>query len=715
MNSEAIFVAAIVVILVASRLFGEAAQRMGQPAVIGQLIAGIVLGPSFFGLLWPQAQHALFPHAPAQKAMLDAIAHFGVLLLLLLTGMETDLKLIRRIGRPALTVSTMGIIVPLVCGIALGLMAPSALLPSGGRRLITALFLGVALSISSIKIVAMVVHDMNFTRRDLGQLIVTSAIIEDTLGWIIIAVIFGIANAGGIELRQLAWSIGGVALFLIASLTLGRRLVSISIRLVNDYFLSEFPVVTLILVIMGGMALITQALGLQTVLGAFVAGVLVGESPILTKHIAGQLRGMVMSFFAPVFFAMAGVNADLTVLASPQVLGLTAVLVIIASVGKFAGAFVGGAIGRLSRAESLGLAIAMNARGSTEVIVASIGLSIGALTPTLYSMIVTMAVLTTCAMPPSLRWALARVPFRPDERERLEREAFEAKGFVANMERFLVAANDLPNGRLASRLAGLLAGSTGQPATVLRVQPESAWVANGGEVASDVKRGADHARETMPEDAPTPDIAVRTGAENVALTKMLSDEAPKGYDFLVMGISPAQLPEGGLNPEIAAAARSFGGPLAVAIARGVHHGDPIGAPLRILAPITGTANSRRAAEIAVELARASRGALTLLFVSPAGSTSPSGPEWRRVRLTRANEEAAIKEIVELADRRDQPVRVRIRRSDSWPAVIIEEAEAQDATLIVYGVAVRPSEALLFGENANRLVEASPRSLVFVAS
>ena len=116
MNSEAIFIAAIVVILVASRLLGEAAQRMGQPAVVGQLVAGILLGPSLFGLLWPQAQHALFPNAPAQRAMLDAIAHFGVLLLLLLTGMETDLKLIRRIGRPALSVSTMGIIVPFACG-----------------------------------------------------------------------------------------------------------------------------------------------------------------------------------------------------------------------------------------------------------------------------------------------------------------------------------------------------------------------------------------------------------------------------------------------------------------------------------------------------------------------------------------------------------------------------------------------------------------------
>ncbi len=130
---------------------------------------------------------------------------------------------------------------------------------------------------------------------------------------------------------------------------------------------------------------------------------------------------MTASFFAPIFFALAGINSDLTVLKSPAVVGLTAALVVVTSLGKFLGAFVGGAIGRLSRAESLALAIGMNARGSTELIVASIGLSVGALSSSLYSMIVTMAVLTTCAMPPALRWALKRTPPRPGEQERLER------------------------------------------------------------------------------------------------------------------------------------------------------------------------------------------------------------------------------------------------------------------------------------------------------
>ncbi len=387
--------------------------------------------------------------------MLDAIAEFGVLLLLLLTGMDADAKLIRTIGRPALTISATGVLIPFACGVSLGFMLPPEFLPEPNRRMATTLFLAVALSISSIKIVAMVVRDMKFARRDLGQLIIASAILEDSIGWILIAIIFGVASEGTADIGRLAWTIAGVGLFLAASLTFGRRFVSIAIRLVHDSFASEFPVVTLILVIMCGLALITEALGVQTILGAFVAGGLIGESPILTKHISDQLRGRVASFFAPVFFALAGLNSDLTILGSPRIALLAAGLILVASVGKFAGAFIGGAIGRLSRAEALALAIGMNARGSTEVIVASIGLSIGALSWDLYSMIVAMAVLTTCAMPPTFRWALARTPMRPGERERLEREAFEAKGFVANMERFLIAASDHPNGQFASRLAGL--------------------------------------------------------------------------------------------------------------------------------------------------------------------------------------------------------------------------------------------------------------------
>jgi Kef-type K+ transport system membrane component KefB/nucleotide-binding universal stress UspA family protein len=721
--SEERFLAAIVAILIVSRLLGEAMQRLGQPAVIGHLIAGILLGPSFFGLIWPEAQHALMPTDPAQKAMLNGLAQFGVLLLLLLTGMDTDVALIRRIGRPAIAISVTGIAVPFVCGVAIALLLPETLLPHPEQRFVTALFLGVAMSISSIKIVAMVVHEMNFMRRDLGQIIVASSIIEDSIGWIIIAIVFGVSGAGSVQIGSLVASVLGVAVFLALSMTIGRWLVAFTIRFVNDNFISELPVITLILIIMGLMALATAGLGVQTVLGAFVAGLLVGESPILTKQINNQLRGMITSFFAPIFFALAGLSADLTTLKSPTLAIATLALILAASIGKFAGAFVGGAIGRLSGKEALALAIGMNARGSTEVIVASIGLSIGALSQNLYTMIVVMAVLTTCAMPPSLRWSLTRVPLRPGEKERLEREAFEAKGFVAKMERLLLAVSDSSNGRLASRLAGLLAGPRGLPITMLRVEPDLIGPIDqkvirskdDEDMAATVKSSAEDARRQAKGDRNAPLVAIKARNESAVAEKAVSREAPKGYDLLISGLDPAKAPEGGFNPEIARAARAYEGPSAVVVARGVHNDDATSGRLKILSLATGTPISRHAVEVSIELARASHAEITILFVAPTGSASDASSLRRQRMLAKRHEEAVLREIVEIADRYDVRLRTKIKTSANPATAILNEAERGRDTLIVLGVSTRPSDALLFGSMADQLLEASRRSLLFVAS
>ncbi|MBV8322915.1 MAG: cation:proton antiporter, partial [Hyphomicrobiales bacterium] len=465
--SEVVFLVQLVALMLVGRLLGELMNRIGQPSVMGMLLGGIVLGPSVLGVVWPDLQHAMFPSAPEQKAMLDGVAQFGILLLLLLTGMETDLKLVRTAGKAALSISLTGVAVPFICGFALGQLMPEWLLPHPDQRLLTSLFLGTALSISSIKIVAAVVREMGFTRRKLGLIIVASAICEDSIGWVIIAITLGLAQAGTVDLMSAAKSVLGTAVFLIASFTFGRRIVYFLIRWTNDNFESDFPVITMILVIMGVMALTTHFIGVHTVLGAFVAGVLIGESPILSKHIDEQLRGLILAFFMPVFFGIAGLSADITVLHDVPLLLLTVGLIAIASFGKFAGAFIGGKIGGLTRREAFALACGMNARGSTEVIIATIGLSMGALTQNLFTMIVAMAVATTMAMPPMLRWALGRVPLSKAEKERLEREEFEARGFVSNLERLLLAVDQSPNGKFTARLAGLLVGTHGIAITVV--------------------------------------------------------------------------------------------------------------------------------------------------------------------------------------------------------------------------------------------------------
>src|SRR5260370_5109481 len=179
--SEVVFLAQLITLMLVGRLLGEIMNRIGQPSVMGMLLGGIMLGPSLLGVLWPDLQHAIFPRTAEQKAMLDGVSQYGILLLLL-TGMETDLKLVQTVGKSALSISVTGVAIPFICGFVLGQFLPEWLLPHPDQRLLTSLFLGTALSISSIKIVAAIVREMGFTRRNLGQIIVASAICEDCIG-----------------------------------------------------------------------------------------------------------------------------------------------------------------------------------------------------------------------------------------------------------------------------------------------------------------------------------------------------------------------------------------------------------------------------------------------------------------------------------------------------------------------------------------------------
>jgi Kef-type K+ transport system membrane component KefB/nucleotide-binding universal stress UspA family protein len=718
-KSEAIFIAELGLLLLVGRGLGELMQRVGQPAVMGQLLGGLLLGPSLLGLVWPDFQHALFPQTAEQKSMVDAVSQLGVLMLLLLTGMETDLRLVRRVGRAAIAVAAAGVMLPFVCGFGLGEMLPDSILPNPQARFVTALFLATALSISSIKIVAMVVREMNFMRRDIGQIIVASAILEDSSGWIIIAISFGIASSGTLDLRSVSFAIVGTLLFLAVSMTVGRRVVFGLIRWTNDHFASEFAVITMILLIMFTMALITYLIGVQTVLGAFVAGVLIGESPILTRHIDEQLRGLIAALFMPVFFGLSGLSADLTILKDPNLLLLAGGLIVIASVGKFAGAFVGGKLGGLNRAESLALACAMNARGSTEVIVASIGLSAGVFSRNLYTLIVGMAVLTTMTMPPMLRWALRRLPLREAERQRLEREELDARGFVPNLERLLLAVDGSANGTFASRLAGAIAGSGDKPTTIIEFGPGK-WPRRAthkdAEQSNQVRNAAaltvtlaTHADEEKPGS-----VQVTARAKKADSAEAVADEAQKGYDLLIVGIDKTRGPRGGFGPEITRIAEGFEGPLAVAIAGGrlASGSEPIG---RILIPVNGTDVSRRAAEIGLTLARSSGSRVSALYVASGRSDAAGRGRVRRGGATRRNEEAVLKDIAELADRYDARVRTALRVDVVAEDAILKEAKRGGYDLIVLGVTRRPGETLFFGNMAAALLERCDTAILFVAS
>ncbi|WP_258589529.1 cation:proton antiporter [Mesorhizobium sp. AR02] len=338
-------------------------------------------------------------------------------------------------------------------------------------------------------------------------------------------------------------------------------------------------------------------------LGAFVAGILVGESPILSSHIEGQLRGVITALFMPIFFGMAGLSADLTVLADPTLAMLTVALVVIASVGKFSGAFIGGRFARMSFKEATAVGSAMNARGSTEVIVASIGLSMNILSHNLFTMIVTTAVITTLAMPPMLRWALGRLPVSEDEKQRVDREALDEHGFVSKLERLLVLVDDSKIGKFTASLAGLVGGGSGMPTTLLHLKDgrvDRPTDATGAERAlKEIEKGAQKSAEAVKrtEDTLVDKVHLTARTESQATGEIIAEEARKGYGLLLVGLDNVLTEKGSFTPALNDITRGFDGPLCLVLNRsgGADKMPTFKAGTSILVPVNGTEVARRAA------------------------------------------------------------------------------------------------------------------------
>src|SRR5215831_10036946 len=467
------------------------------------------------------------------------------------------------------------------------------------------------------------------------------------------------------------------------------------------------------------MALTTDAIGVHTVLGAFIAGILVGQSPILTRHIDQQLRGLIVALFMPVFFGLAGLTTNLAVLANPDLLLLTVGLIVIASLGKFSGAFLGGRLGGMNWRESLALGCGMNARGSTEVIIATIGLSMGVLNQDLFTTIVAMAVVTTMSMPPMLRWALARLPISPEEAARLEREEFDARGFVSNIERLLVAVDASPSGQFTSRLAGLLAGARHIATTVIHFDYEKSSPLREGtrqveRTRAVVKKSAEEGGEAGPEEAGGDPAEIATRVEKPS-EEAIGAEAKKGYGLLFIGREPAS--EGDtFHDQITRSAVEFGGPFAIAIARGIDRENMLGTRLKILVPVTGTPVSRQGAELAIALAQASQGTVTALHVA-SGQRRPRS--WQRhigaALAPASSAEAIIRETVRLGDHYGVDVRGAVRSVHTPQEAILGQLEFCDHNLLVMGVSPRPGDQLFFGEVPAELLDRAECSVLFVAS
>jgi Kef-type K+ transport system membrane component KefB len=392
-------------LLLLALLLGRLSAWLGLTAIVGELCTGVLAGPSILAHVAPRFSAWLLPQAPGQFHLLDAVGQVGVLLLVGLTGMRMDLGLIRRRGRAAAAVGLGGLLVPLAFGVIIGFTLPAALVPDRSGRGLAALLLGVALSVSAIPVVAKIMLDLRMMHRDAGQLILCAAAIDDVAGWLLLSVC-AFAAAGRIRLSSVAALVAGVAGVLVAAVLL-RPLVRMALRAAGRSP-DVGPAVELVACLVLLAAAATQALKLEAVIGAFVCGMVIRASGGLDEARVEPLETAVLSVFAPLYFATAGLRMDLTELARPAVLLAGVAVLLAAVVSKAAGAYAGARLSRIPRWDGLVLAAGINARGIIGVIVATTGLQLGVLSPALYTVIVLAVILTTVMTPPLLRWTASR-------------------------------------------------------------------------------------------------------------------------------------------------------------------------------------------------------------------------------------------------------------------------------------------------------------------
>ncbi|NEB78410.1 cation:proton antiporter [Streptomyces sp. SID14478] len=406
-HSLLVFLLQLSVLLLLALALGRLAARFKMPAIVGELLAGVIVGPSILSHVWPGLADWLLPKDPGQMHLLDALGQVGVVLLVGITGMELKFDLVKRRRATAARVSLAGLLLPLGLGIGVGFLLPSSLMPGGTSPTVFALFLGVAMCVTAIPVIAKTLIDMNLLHRDVGQLTLAAGVIDDVVGWFLLSIVSAMATAGlssGTLATSLLYPVGVV----LAAWLVGRPLVKAALRAAGRSASAAPTVATAALIVLLGAAA-TQALHLEAVFGAFVCGVLIGTSGELDPEKLAPLRVTVLAFLAPLFFATAGIRMDLTALTRPTVLITACVVLAVAILGKFVGAYIGAKLSGLGRWEALALGAGMNSRGVIEVVVAMVGLQLGVLSAETYTIIILVAIVTSLMAPPILRIAMARI------------------------------------------------------------------------------------------------------------------------------------------------------------------------------------------------------------------------------------------------------------------------------------------------------------------
>ena len=398
--------AALAVLLGAARLAGELMQKLNQPSVLGEIMAGILLGPTVLGHFKPQIYAFLFPSTGNFPIALDTVTTMGVVFFLLTAGLEIDLRSIYRQGKSALLVSFFGVIIPFAFGFGAALLFPRFLgAAAGADKMIFALFVGTALSISALPVIAKILMDLNLLRSEMGTVVMSSAMFDDLVGWILFSMILGMMHGGSFSFEGVKRTIVLVIAFVVLGLTVVRWLIDKILPVIQAHTSWPGGVLGFIFTLTLASASFAEFAGIHAVFGAFITGIAVGESTHLRKRTSELIHGIVTNVFAPFFFASIGLRTNFVANFS---LPITLTVIAVACIGKLFGAGLGARMGGMDARTSWGIGLAMNARGAMEMILGLLALQSGLIRENMFVALVIMALFTSMVSAPAMNLLIRR-------------------------------------------------------------------------------------------------------------------------------------------------------------------------------------------------------------------------------------------------------------------------------------------------------------------
>jgi Kef-type K+ transport system membrane component KefB len=392
------FLTALSAMLVLSRLAAELGRLVKLPVVMGEIIIGIVLGPTILGHFSPHWHNLLFPVFGNVSIALDGITKLSVVMLLFVAGLEVQMQMVIKQGKAAVFTSFLGMVIPFAIGFAAAWYYPQ-FFKSGQDKFLYSLFFGTAMSISALPVIARILMDMNIFKTKIGMIIIASAMFDDLMGWLIFSLIMGLMGKGN-DAHSVLLMMSYILGFGLFMLTIGKKIIDMSLPWIQKKFSWPGGVLSLSLGLCFICAAFTESIGLHAVLGAFIAGIAIGDSVKLNEKAREIIHQFVTNVFAPLFFVSIGLKLNFV---THFEFALVAAVLIIAIVGKVFGASLGAKLGGFTNRESLAIGFGLNARGAMEIILGTLALNAGLINEKMFVALVIMAIITSLFSAPFIK------------------------------------------------------------------------------------------------------------------------------------------------------------------------------------------------------------------------------------------------------------------------------------------------------------------------